>query len=129
VTEVARKKSSHLTDAELRLMEVLWKKGTATVSDVVEALETEPPLAYSTVLTTLRILENKGYVRHTKDGRAFVYRPIVRRDKAQEGALKHLLRRFFEDSPELLMLNLLERKKITPEELKRLRDRIEGKKS
>jgi predicted transcriptional regulator len=126
---VARNKSSHLTDAELRLMEVLWKKGTATVSDVVEALGAETPLAYSTVLTTLRILENKGYVRHKKDGRAFVYRPVVRRDKAQASALKHLLSRFFEDSPELLMLNLLERKQITPDQLQRLRDRIEEKKS
>jgi predicted transcriptional regulator len=56
---VARKKSSHLTDAELKLMEVLWDKGTATVSDVVENLDVDPPLAYSTVLTTLRILEQK----------------------------------------------------------------------
>src|SRR5262245_5733669 len=121
---MARRKSSHLTDAELRLMEVLWKKGSATVGEVVEALEAEPPLAYSTVLTTLRILENKGYLRHRKDGRAFVYKPVVRRDKAQESALKHLLTRFFEDSPELLMLNLLERKQITPEQLRRLRERI-----
>jgi predicted transcriptional regulator len=110
-------------------MDVLWKKGTATVSAVVEALGAETPLAYSTVLTTLRILENKGYVRHKKDGRAFVYRPVVRRDKAQANALKHLLRRFFEDSPELLMLNLLERKQISPEQLQRLRNRIEEKKS
>jgi len=109
-------------------MEVLWRKGPSTVSAVVEAVETETPLAYSTVLTTLRILENKGYVRHKKEGRAFVYRPVVPRRKAQESALKHLLRRFFEDSPELLMLNLLERKQITPEQLKRLRDRIEEKK-
>ena len=126
---MARTKSPHLTDAELRLMDVLWAKGTATVSEVVEAVNADTPLAYSTVLTTLRILENKGYLRHTKDGRAFVYRPVVRRDKAQESAIKHLLRRFFEDSPELLVLNLLERKKITAEQLNRLRKRIEEKKS
>ena len=126
---MARTKSPHLTDAELRLMDVLWAKSAATVSEVVEAVNADTPLAYSTVLTTLRILENKGYLRHTKDGRAFVYRPVVRRDKAQEGAIKHLLRRFFEDSPELLVLNLLERKKITAEQLNRLRKRIEEKKS
>ena len=125
---MARKKSAHLTDAELRLMEVLWKKGAATVGEVVEALEAETPLAYSTVLTTLRILENKGYVRHKKDGRAFVYKPVVHRGKAQESALKHLLRRFFEDSPELLMLNMMERRQITAEQLTRLRKRIEEKK-
>ena len=125
---MARRKSSHLTDAELRLMEVLWEKGAATVSEVVGVVAGEVPLAYSTVLTTLRILENKGYLRHKKEGRAFVYRPVVAREKAQESAIKHVLRRFFEDSPELLVLNLVERKKITADQLNRLRKRIEEKK-
>src|SRR5215510_28419 len=109
-------------------MDVLWEKGAATVSEVVEAVADEASLAYSTVLTTLRILENKGYLRHTKDGRAFVYRPVVPREKAQENAVKHLLRRFFEDSPELLVLNMIERKKISADQLNRLRKRIEEKK-
>jgi len=122
---VSRKKSPHLTDAELRLMDVVWEKGKATVSEVVERLPEDLPLAYSTVLTTLRILENKGYLRHTKDGRSFVYRPVVRREEARESAITHLLRRFFEDSPELLMLNLMERRKIGARELARLRKRIE----
>jgi predicted transcriptional regulator len=126
---LARKKSPSLTDAELRLMDILWEKGTATVSDVVDSLPKNPPLAYSTVLTTLRILENKGYVLHTKDGRAFVYHPVVGRDQARESAVTHLLRRFFEDSPELLMLNLIDGKKIDAEELARLRKRIEEEKS
>lgn len=122
---MSRKKSPHLTDAELRLMDVVWEKGKATVSEVVERLPEDLPLAYSTVLTTLRILENKGYLRHTKDGRSFVYRPVVRREEARESAITHLLRRFFEDSPELLMLNLMERRKIGARELARLRKRIE----
>ena len=126
---MARKKSPNLTDAELRLMEVLWEKGAATVSEVVEQLPKSVPLAYSTVLTTLRILENKGYLRHSKDGRAFVYRPIVGREQARENAVIHLLRRFFENSPELLMLNLLEGKKISVKELERLRKRIGEEKS
>lgn len=106
-------------------MDVLWEKGAATVSDVGEALPNQPALAYSTVLTTLRILENKGFVRHTKDGRAFVYHPIVGREQARESAVTHLVRRFFENSPELLMLNLLDKKKVDPSELLRLRKRIE----
>jgi len=122
---VARKKTTGLTDAELRLMEVLWSKGSATVSDVVEGLPKNVDLAYSTVLTTLRILENKGYVRHTKDGRAFVYRPVMGREQARDRALTHLVRRFFEGSPELLVLNLMESKKIDPAELARLRQRID----
>jgi predicted transcriptional regulator len=126
---VARKKSPNLTDAELRLMEVVWEKGEATVSEVVDGLEADVPPAYSTVLTTLRILENKGYLRHTKEGRAFVYRPAIEREKARESAISHLLRRFFENSPELLMLNLLEGKKISVKELERLRKRIGEEKS
>jgi predicted transcriptional regulator len=127
-----RTKSPHLTEAELRLMQVLWKKGTGTVSEVMEALTKNArgaPLAYSTILTTLRILENKGYVRHRKEGRAFVYEPIVPRDQATEKAVSHLLRRFFENSAELLMLNLLERKNLDAETIKRLRKRIEEKKT
>ena len=108
---------------------VLWRKGSATVSDVVESLPKSVPLAYSTVLTTLRILENKGYVRHNKEGRAFVYLPVVGREQARENAVTHLVRRFFENSPELLMLNLLEQKKVAPEELRRLRKRIEEEES
>jgi predicted transcriptional regulator len=122
---MARMKSSGLTDAELRLMEVLWRMGPATVSDVAEALPKDPALAYSTVLTTLRILETKGYLKHTKDGRAFRYEAVVAREKACENAVTHLLRRFFENSPERLILNLIDAKKISSRELKRLRKRIE----
>lgn len=121
---MARKKSPSLTDAELRLMNVVWQKGSATVSDVVENIAGDPPLHYSTVLTTLRILENKGYLKHRKEGRAFVYRPAVKREQEQNKAVSHLLRRFFDGSAELLMLNLVERKGISAAELKRLRERI-----
>jgi predicted transcriptional regulator len=106
-------------------MDVLWEKGDATVSDVADALPQNPALAYSTVLTTLRILENKGFVSHTKDGRAFVYHPLVGREQARESAVTHLVRRFFENSPELLMLNLLDGKKVDASELRRLRKKIE----
>jgi predicted transcriptional regulator len=122
---MARKKSANLTDAELRLMDILWERGSATVGDVVESLPQNPPLAYSTVLTTMRILENKGYVRHTKESRAFIYHPLVGRDQARESAVTHLLGKFFENSPELLMLNLIEGKKIDAAELKRIRQRIQ----
>jgi predicted transcriptional regulator len=126
---LARKKSPSLTDAELRLMEVLWEHGASTVSDVVARLPQDVPLHYSTVLTTLRILENKGYLEHRKEGRAFIYRPLIAREQEREKAVTHLLRRFFEGSPELLMLNLVARKKIGADELKRLRKRIAEEKS
>jgi predicted transcriptional regulator len=104
-------------------MEVLWDRGASTVSEVVGSLRED--LAYSTVLTTLRILENKGYVRHVKEGRAFIYRPVVGREQARGRALAHLLRRFFENTPELLMLKLMEKENIGIEELNRLKKRIE----
>ncbi len=126
---MARKKSTTLTDAELKLMEVLWEKGQATVSSVVESLPKHEPLAYSTVLTTLRILEQKGYLEHTQEGRAYVYRPRVGRDEERDKAITRLLGRFFHGSPELLMLNLVQRGKVSAQELKRLRKRIEEENS
>ena len=106
-------------------MEVLWEKGSATVSEVVEGLSNKVALSYSTVITTLRILETKGYLKHTKDGRAFVYQPIVGRREARQSAVTQLVRRFFEGSPERLMLSLLAEKKIDPKELGRLRKLID----
>jgi predicted transcriptional regulator len=122
---MARKESPILTDAELRLMNVLWTRGASTVNDVLEALESDPPLAYSTVLTTLRILEEKGYAAHDKDGRAFVYSPLVPREQAQQSALQSLLSRFFAGSAEQLVHNLLNQEKLNRGELKRLKKMIE----
>jgi len=122
---VARRKSSSLTDAELRLMQILWAKGSATVSEVLEALPAKPALAYSTVITTLRILETKGYVRHKKDGRAFQYEPLVGRQDARRSAVRQVLDRFFEGSPELLMASLFESGEIDTAEFRRLRKMIE----
>ena len=118
---MARKKSPTLTEAELRLMTVIWERGKATVGEVVEALQAEPPLAYSTVLTTLRILEQKGYVRHTKAGRAFNYEPTVDRQQASSSALRHLISRFFDNSPEMLVLNVLRHEDIDANALERLK--------
>ena len=120
-----RRRSPTLTDAELRLMEILWEKGTATVNDVVEALPRTRALAYSTVLTTLRILERKGYVGHEKQGRAFVYHPVVDRNQASRNAVNYIVSRFFDNSPELLVLNVLENERIDPAELERLKKLVE----
>lgn len=126
---MARRRSSTLTDAELRLMDILWERGASTVSDVVDALPRRSSLAYSTVLTTLRILEKKGYVEHVKEGRAFVYHPVVGREEASHKAVRHLLSRFFDDSPELLVLNVLSNEEIDPAELERLKKLVEESQS
>lgn len=119
-----RKKSSTLTEAELRLMDVLWQRGHATVAEVTEALP-PPPLAYNTVLTTMRILEQKGYVAHKEDGRAYVYRPLVKRDEAANSAVGQLVSRFFGNKSTALALRLVEEERPSDEELQRLKQLIE----
>ena len=121
---MGRKKSLNLTEGELPLMQVLWENGRATVGDVVASLSADPPLAYSTVLTTLRILEAKGYVRHTKEGRAFVYEPVVVQEEASRKALNSLVNRFFGGSCELLVVNLLKEETIGHAELRRIKKMI-----
>ena len=128
---MARKKSLNLTEAELRLMDIVWVKGAVTVGEVAAALPGEPGLAYNTILTTLRILEQKGYVRHTKprEGRAFVYRAVVGRKQASRNALRHLVRVFFANSPELLVLNLLDDGDLSQRSLENIRNLLaEGEK-
>jgi predicted transcriptional regulator len=119
------RKSPTLTEAELRLMEVLWEKGPATVHQLLEALPGKPALAYNSVLTTIRILEKKSYVQHLKDGRAHVYQPLVGREEATRSEVRNLLGRFFKNSHELLMLNLIQNQSLDGEELKRLREILE----
>jgi predicted transcriptional regulator len=122
-----RRKSLNLTEAELRLMDIVWEKGLATVQEVADALPREPGLAYNTVLTTLRILEAKGYLRHkkAKEGRAFVYSPKVSRAEASRSAVRSLLSRFFGDSAEALVLNLLDDEKLEANEIRRIRALLE----
>jgi predicted transcriptional regulator len=122
---MARKQSATLTEAELPIMDILWEKGSAVVTDVVAGLSNSA-VAYNTVLTTLRILERKGYVRHTKEGRAFVYHPVVERGEASRKAVRNLMKRFFQDSPELLILNVLEDEQLDESELASLKRMIAG---
>src|SRR5437867_13215130 len=103
---MARRRSPALTDGELRIMRVLWARGQGTVGEVVDEMPPAKP-AYNTVLTMLRILERKGQVTHDQDGRAFTYKPLVGRGQARRRAVSHLLKRFFDDSPEELILDLL----------------------
>jgi BlaI family transcriptional regulator, penicillinase repressor len=118
-------KSVTLTEAELRLMDVLWQSGPSTVQQLLEALPNKSQLAYNSVLTTIRILEKKGYVRHIKDGRAHVYRPLVERAEASRSEIRHLAHRFFQNSHEMLVLNILEDRGVEAEELARLRQLLE----
>jgi predicted transcriptional regulator len=106
---MVRKRSLVLTEAEQRLMEVLWAQRSATVSEAQAALAPTHRAAFNTVQTTLRILERKGYVTHRAEGRAFRYVPVVDREEATAGAVTQVLRRFFNGAPGELAINLLER--------------------
>jgi len=111
-------------------MDVLWLKGSGTVQQVLDSITQKPALAYNSVLTTIRVLERKGYLNHLKDGRAHVYTPVVGQQEATRSEIRHLVGRFFKNSHEQLVLNVLEDQGIEPEELARLRqmlDRAETK--
>ena len=121
------KRSITLTEAELRLMRLLWVRGESAVADLVAALAEDPnenSLAYTSVLTTVRILETKGYLTHRQEGRAFLYTPCVAEGEASRSEVKHVLGRFFGNSRERLLLSLLGDDEITAEELLRLKQAI-----
>ena len=118
---MARKRSPTLTDGESRIMNVLWKKERATVGEVVSALPRKHAVAYNTVQTMLRILEDKGYARHAQVGRAFVYRPLIEQRTARRRALGHLIKALFDNSPSEVVLNVLHDERLDPEEIERLK--------
>jgi predicted transcriptional regulator len=120
---VPPKQSATFTEAELRIMEVLWRKGSGTVQQVLDWLPS--PLAYNSILTTIRVLEKKGHVKHVKDGRAHVYEPIIGREEATRSEIRHLVGRFFHNSHEALVLNILQDEAIEAGKLKRLREMLD----
>jgi BlaI family transcriptional regulator, penicillinase repressor len=107
------------TDREMDVMNVLWELGAGTVAQVRARLADD--LAYTTVLTVLRTLEEKGYVDHLEEGKAYRYRPLVARRDASASALRRVLRKVFDDSPELLMTHLVSDRGLSDEELRRMR--------
>ncbi len=118
------RQSDTLTEAELRIMNVLWETGSGTVQQVLDSITQTPTLAYNSVLTTIRVLERKGYLKHLKDGRAHVYTPLVGQQEAKRSEIRHLVSRFFKNSQEQLVLNLLEDQGIEQEEIDRLREML-----
>jgi predicted transcriptional regulator len=120
------KRSITLTKAELRLMKVLWDRGESAVADMVAATsaDSEAALAYTSVLTTIRILETKGYVCHRQEGRAFLYSSCIGEIEASRSEVRHVLQRFFGNSRERLLLSLLGDEEIGADELRRLKEAI-----
>ncbi len=117
-----RPRSETLTQREAQIMEVLWEAESATAEKIRAALPDQPH--DSTVRTLLRILEDKGHIRHTVKGKAYVYRAAIPRAQAERKALRGLLRRFFGGSAENLVLRLIEDDQLTPEQLEELKKRM-----
>lgn len=113
------------TDRELDLMAVLWERGSATVAEVRAALADR--LAYTTVLTVMRVLEEKGHVRHEEEGRAHRYYPLVERSDAGASAVRRMTRKLFRGSPELLLTHLMSDRDLSDEEVRRLRDLLDAR--
>lgn len=124
-----RKRSATLTEGEQRLMEILWQRGSATVSEALSALPARDRAAFNTVQTILRILEEKGYVAHRVEGRAFRYVAVVDREQARSSAVKHVLQRFFNGAPGQLAINLIERETLSDDDLHHLAQLIERARS
>jgi predicted transcriptional regulator len=122
---MARKQSPTLTEGELKVMAVLWELEEASVREVTDALSEQQPVAYSTALTMLRILNEKGYAAYRKEGRAFVYYPLVSRHEARSRALRHLIAKFFNGSPEALAQNLVDETEIDLADLERLQAKLD----
>ncbi len=105
-------------------MKILWRRGESAVTDLVAAMPDGETLAYNSVLTTIRILEQKGYVEHRQEGRAFVYRPSIAEQEASRSEVRHVLNRFFGNSRERLLLSLLGDEDLSLEELQRLKEAV-----
>lgn len=118
------RRSNTLTEAELRLMRLLWRMGECSVQDLVSAIPEAEKLAYTSVLTTIRILETKGYVEHRQEGRAFLYTATVAEQDAQQSEVRHVMNRFFGNSRERLMLALLGDADVSTDELQLLKQAI-----
>ncbi len=121
---MSRKEKRLLTDHQMLLMGVMWEKGRATVQQVKDALPKREALAYSTILTTLRYLEWKGYLDHDVDGRTYVYYPVVAREEVVESTLSNMADRLFRGSAERLMATFLQKQKLSPDKLKKLKELI-----
>jgi predicted transcriptional regulator len=109
-----------LTDREADVMQLLWEHGPSVVNEVKDKLHDQ--LAYTTVLTILRTLEQKGYVKHEEEGRVHRYFAAVKEDAARKSALQHLTGKLFKGSTELLFTHLVADKKLSKDQIQRMRD-------
>ena len=116
-----------LTRQELQIMKIVWELGAATVKDVCDSISKRKATAYTTILTLMGILEEKGALSHSRSGRAYVYKPLLTRQQATNNQIQDVLVRFFDGKAEKLMADLLEHEIKAPEQLSALRDLLEAR--
>ena len=116
-----------LTRQELQIMKVVWDRGSATVKEVCEVISQKKATAYTTILTLMGILEEKGALVHARAGRAYIYKPLLTRRQATRNQVRDVLTRFFDGSPEKLLEHVLENEIQAPEQFETLRSLLEDK--
>ncbi len=110
-----------LTETELELMNILWKRGEGSVANVIEGLSKGRDLAYTSVSTILRILEQKSIIKARKEGKGHIYVPLLRKEDYEKKAVKHVVDKIFEGLPSLLVKQLLDSNRLTADELKEIK--------
>lgn len=116
-----------LTRQELQIMKVIWSLGTATVKDVCDIMSQTKAVAYTTILTLMGILEEKGALTHSRSGRAFLFRPILSRRQATRNQMRDVIARFFDGNPERLMGDVLENEALDPDQLESVRTLLDSR--
>lgn len=117
-----------LTRQELQIMKVVWELGTATVKEVCDTMSQVKPVAYTTILTLMGILEEKGALCHTRSGRAFVYSPLLSRQQATRNQVRDVINRFFDGRPEALIEDVLEHETIAADQIENVKNLVESRK-
>src|SRR5512139_3966789 len=116
-----------LTRQELQIMKVVWERGAATVKDVCDAMSRRKVTAYTTILTLMGILEEKGALVHSRSGRAYIYKPLLSREQATRNQIHDVLARFFDGNPEKMIQSVLENEVKAPEQLGTVRNLVEAR--
>ena len=116
-----------LTRQELRIMKVVWDRGAATVKEVCEVMSRNKPTAYTTILTLMGILEDKGALTHIRSGRAYLYKPLLSRNQATRNQVRDVVLRFFDGQPEKLIANILDDEVNDPERLHGVKTLLESR--
>ena len=116
-----RPRQPGMTENELEVMQALWEQSPLKVSDILDLIEREPKPAYTSLLTLVQTMEKKGYIKHLKDGKAFLYSPVLQQKKFLAAEVKRMAKRLFGGSPGALVLNLVENEQLSKNEIEALK--------